>query len=200
MKQTLLYLFFLLAGMARSFGMSLPAQEKVYLHFDQTGYFLKETMWFTAYVLNESNRPTDISKVLYVELLSPEGGAVETHKYKIEDGMCHGEFYLDSAYLSGFFEVRAYTRHMRNYGEDNYFTRVFPVFDIVFQGDYGFRRLYDRTRPDLLHEHKRLWIDELEDWKRLKEKARVCHPMPHAATGQLEARKEDRTYLSGHTG
>ena len=188
MKQALLYLFFLLAGMARSFGMSLPAQEKVYLHFDQAGYFLKETMWFTAYVLNESNRPTDISKVLYVELLSPEGGAVATRKYKIEDGMCHGEFYLDSAYLSGFFEVRAYTRHMRNYGEDNYFSRVFPVFDIVFQGDYGFRRLYDRTRPDLLHEHKRLWIDELEDWKRLKEKAAVQQePLPDSVLQAMQA-------------
>ena len=184
----LLTSFLLLAGMARSFGMSIPAQEKVYLHFDQTGYFLKETMWFTAYVLNESNRPTDISKVLYVELLSPEGGPVKTHKYKIEDGMCHGEFYLDSAYLSGFFEVRAYTRHMRNYGEDNYFTRVFPVFDIVFQGDYGYRRIYDRTRPDLLNKHKKLWIDYKEDWKRLKEKAKAKkEPLPDSVLQIMQA-------------
>ena len=184
----LLTSFLLLAGMARSFGMSIPAQEKVYLHFDQTGYFLKETMWFTAYVLNESNRPTDISKILYVELLSPEGGAVKTHKYKIEDGMCHGEFYLDSAYLSGFFEVRAYTRHMRNYGEDNYFTRVFPVFDIVFQGDYGYRRIYDRTRPDLLNKHKKLWIDYKEDWKRLKEKAKAKRePLPDSVLQIMQA-------------
>ena len=37
-------------------------QEKVYLHFDQTAYFLKETIWFNAYILDESNRPTDISR------------------------------------------------------------------------------------------------------------------------------------------
>ena len=105
-------------------------------------------MWFTAYVLNESNRPTDISKILYVELLSPEGGPVKTHKYKIEDGMCHGEFYLDSAYLSGFFEVRAYTRHMRNYGEDNYFTRSSPSSTSYSKGitDTGeFTTARDRT-------------------------------------------------------
>ena len=72
----LLTSFLLLAGMARSFGMSIPAQEKVYLHFDQTGYFLKETMWFTAYVLNESNRPTDISKVPVPE--EEEEGEEET--------------------------------------------------------------------------------------------------------------------------
>ena len=186
--RSLLTYFLLLAGMARSFGMGIPAQEKVYLHFDQTGYYLKETIWFTAYVLNESNRPTDISKILYVELLSPEGGPVKTHKYKIEDGMCHGEFYLDSAYLSGFFEVRAYTRHMRNYGEDNYFTRVFPVFDIVFQGDYGYRRIYDRTRPDLLNKHKKLWIDYKEDWKRLKEKAKAKRePLPDSVLQIMQA-------------
>ena len=126
--------------------------------------------------------------MLYVELLSPEGGPVKTHKYKIEDGMCHGEFYLDSAYLSGFFEVRAYTRHMRNYGEDNYFTRVFPVFDIVFQGDYGYRRIYDRTRPDLLNKHKKLWIDYKEDWKRLKEKAKAKkEPLPDSVLQIMQA-------------
>ena len=123
-------------------------QEKVYLHFDNAGYFLRETMWFKAYVLDESNRPTDISRVLYVELVSPEGGVVETHKCKIEDGMAHGDFYLDSAYLSGFFEVRAYTRHMRNFGEENYFSRVFPVFEEAVGGDYSVRTMYDRLRPE----------------------------------------------------
>ena len=123
-------------------------QEKVYLHFDNAGYFLRETMWFKAYVLDESNRPTDISRVLYVELVSPEGGVVKTHKCKIEDGMAHGDFYLDSAYLSGFFEVRAYTRHMRNFGEDNYFSRVFPIFEEAVGGDYSVRTMYDRLRPE----------------------------------------------------
>ena len=105
-------------------------------------------MWFKAYVLDESNRPTDISRVLYVELVSPEGGVVKTHKCKIEDGMAHGDFYLDSAYLSGFFEVRAYTRHMRNFGEDNYFSQVFPVFEEAVGGDYSIRTMYDRLRPE----------------------------------------------------
>lgn len=124
-------------------------QEKVYLHFDQTAYFLKETIWFNAYVLDESNRPTDISRVLYVELVSPEGGVVDTFKGKIENSTCHGQFHLDSAYLSGLFEVRAYTRHMMNFGEDNYFSRVFPVFDIPTDGNYHIRSILNRTRPDL---------------------------------------------------
>lgn len=43
-------------------------QEKVYLHFDNTGYFLGETMWFKAYVVAAPQlRPTELSRVLYVE-------------------------------------------------------------------------------------------------------------------------------------
>ena len=41
-------------------------QEKVYLHFDNTGYFLGEKIWFKAYVTRAYDcKPTDISRVLY---------------------------------------------------------------------------------------------------------------------------------------
>ena len=111
------------------FGKYNP-QEKVYLHFDNTGYYLGETMWFAAYVVTAPQlRPTEMSKVLYVELLTPEGRIVETKKLKIEGGRCYGEFALTSPLLvAGFYEVRAYTRVMLNW-EGSYYTRVFPVFD-----------------------------------------------------------------------
>lgn len=53
-----------------NFNTNFP-QEKVYLHFDNTAYFKGDTIWFKGYVINEGNRKfTDISRVLYVELLS----------------------------------------------------------------------------------------------------------------------------------
>ena len=40
-------------------------QEKVYLHFDNTGYFKGETIWFKAYVTRaDKGTSTDISRVL----------------------------------------------------------------------------------------------------------------------------------------
>ena len=97
-------------------GRALP-QERVYLHFDNTAYYLGETIWFKAFVTSHSdNNPTVLSRVLYVELMSPEGYVVKTDKYRIDDnGTCHGGIYLDPLYLSGFFEVRAYTRYMLNW-------------------------------------------------------------------------------------
>ncbi len=108
----------------------LYPQEKVYLHFDNTGYFLNENIWFKAYiVVAENHQTTILSRVLYVELISPDGYILETKKLKIENGQCHGDFYLKPEQFAGFYEVRAYTRVMLNYGDETIFSRVFPVFE-----------------------------------------------------------------------
>ena len=107
----------------------LYPQEKVYLHFDNTGYFQGETIWFKAYIVSAENlHLSELSKILYVELLTQEGECVETLKLKIENGQCHGDFKLDTQYRSGFYEIRAYTRAMLNFGDDVIFSRVFPIY------------------------------------------------------------------------
>ena len=104
-------------------------QEKVYLHFDNTGYYVGDTIWFKAYtVYAETVKPTTLSRVLHVELVTPRGEVVDSRKLKIENGQCHGEFALSRDYRGGFYEVRAYTRGMLNFGDDYIFSRVFPVY------------------------------------------------------------------------
>ncbi len=114
---------------AMNFNKVVP-QEKVYLHFDNVGYFENETLWFKAYVIRTDNgRATDLSKVLYVELLNPSGDVIKTRKYSIDSlGMAHGDMKLDTLLGSGFYEVRAYTRYMTNWGTNAVFSRVFPIF------------------------------------------------------------------------
>lgn len=108
----------------------LNPQEKVYLHFDNTGYYLGETIWFKAYIVLAGNTsPVPLSKLLHVELLTPEGEIIDSKKLKIENGQYHGEFVFDEEYRSGFYEIRAYTRGMLNFGEECIFSRVFPVYE-----------------------------------------------------------------------
>ena len=123
-------------------------QERVYLHFDNSAYYLGETMWFKAYISYGTNdRVTTPSKVLYVELVAPEGYVVETKKYKIdENGCCNGDFELPVQLLSGYYEVRAYTRYMLNWGGDAIFSRVFPIFDKVNGDNWDFKNMLDRKR------------------------------------------------------
>jgi hypothetical protein len=123
-------------------------QEKVYLHFDNTAYFLGETIWFKAYLAQVNrNSLSQISKTLYVELLSPEGNVIETKKFKINDGLCNGEIFLRDSLKNGFYEVRAYTRHMLNFDNSAVFSRVFPVYDKpIKKGNYSLRRITEKPR------------------------------------------------------
>ena len=100
----------------RLFGQRLP-QEKVYLHLDNTCYFLGDTIWYAAYSRRTSdNMPSDISNVLYVELLNNDGYVMERQVVKMKDGRGHGNIYLDPEYYAGFYEMRAYTRWQLNWG------------------------------------------------------------------------------------
>lgn len=94
-------------------------QEKVYLHMDNRSYYVGDTIWFKAYVMSATIlHPTQTSGVLYVELLDENGVEKEHRKLQLKNGMCHGEFPLDSTYRTGFYEIRAYTRNMLNWGNE----------------------------------------------------------------------------------
>ena len=143
-------------------------QEKVYLHFDNTAYFQGDVIWFSAYVVNASTHTPAPSKVLYVELLSPNGVVLRQLKLKVENGLASGSLPLVdlsteearalrgvTALPSGFYEVRAYTRTMLNFDDAGVFSRVFPVYEQPEkEGDYSdptMRRWdnpYDVQRPE----------------------------------------------------
>ena len=135
------------AALVQRFSRMYP-QEKAYLHFDNTGYFIGETIWFKAYVTRtDTDRPTDLSGVLYVELLNPAGDVVERRKLELNDGQGRGDIRLDKILTSGFYEVRAYTRYMANWGTGACFSRVFPIFDEPERaGDYSKASIDRSTR------------------------------------------------------
>lgn len=114
-------------------------QEKVYLHFDNTGYFQGETMHFKAYVIRtDTEKLSTLSHVLYVDLITPNGDVVAQRKLMLDNGLARGDFKLDELLLTGFYEVRAYTRYMTNWGVDACFSRVLPIFkEPKVAGDYS---------------------------------------------------------------
>ena len=127
-----------LAETVNRFNRVFP-QEKVYLHLDNTGYFMGETIWLKAYMVRtDKDSLGSLSRVLYVELVGPYGDVVKTQKLKVENGTAHGEIVLDGLLASGYYEVRAYTRYMLNWGKEAIFSRVIPVFERPSTaGDYS---------------------------------------------------------------
>lgn len=153
-------------------------QEKVYVHTDNECYFVGDTLWYKAYVLRADQLvPTDMSRILYVELLSPDGLLVERQNIIISPtGHTCGQFVLTDSLYSGYYELRAYTRWMLNFNTghqrysqhdtwhfynkemaadffrtwDDLYSRVFPVYSKSEQpGDYDERRMYQRPKQDI---------------------------------------------------
>ena len=137
------------------FGTMLP-QEKVYLHLDNTCYFVGDTIWYKGYVTrSDKGTLTNLSKILYVELLTPDGILVERQQLEMPNGTANGAFVLTDSLYAGYYELRAYTRWMLNFGQYNIrmpngartlsitrkwpktsfgimkklYSRVFPVYD-----------------------------------------------------------------------
>ena len=80
-------------------------QERVYLH-----------IWFKAYVVDGASlKASDLSRILYVELVNPIGFPVETQKLMVRNGQASGSFLLKDTLNAGFYEVRAFTAWMLNF-------------------------------------------------------------------------------------
>ena len=94
-----------------------PVQERVYLHLDNNCYYKGDTIWYKSYVVRADNLDyTDMSHILYVELLSPDGLVVERQNIIVSpDGYSDGNFALKDSLYSGYYELRAYTRWMLNF-------------------------------------------------------------------------------------
>lgn len=132
-------------------------REMVYLHVDNNGYYEDETLWYRAYVVRAASlQPRPLSGVLYVELLDAGGRLVESQTLQVDSaGRAEGAFRLQLPVRSGYYELRAYTREMVNWGKEACHSRIIPVF----------RRPRNRKKPLLLSDIdvSRLEIDRPAD-------------------------------------
>jgi hypothetical protein len=103
-------------------------QEKVYLHLDRPFYYEGDQMFFKAY-LNYGNPQLkkELSKVLYVELISQNRDIIIQKKFKIENGLVVGDMFLPDTLKQKKYYIRSYTTWNRNYGPDTYFVKALAI-------------------------------------------------------------------------
>ena len=114
---------------AQAFAHDFPS-EKVHLHFDNSSYYQGDTIWYKAYVVNDAdNKPSLISKPMYVEFVDQLGNVMDRQIVKLHNGEGEGQISLANTFFTGFYEVRAYTKWMLSFGPNPpYFSRVIPVY------------------------------------------------------------------------
>lgn len=102
-------------------------QEKIYLQTDKDYYAAGGTVWFKAYVTNDY-LPSDISTVLYAELLNPKGKVLQRLKLPIRDGGAWGNFDLSPDISPGDYRIRAYTMWMLNFNPAFLYKKDIHIF------------------------------------------------------------------------
>ena len=190
-----------LASRQAAFGRTIP-QEKVFVHMDNTSYQLGDTIWFSAYLRRtDTDKPSDVSGVLYVELYGQEGYMIERKLIQMKEGQGSGFFALNRyIQYAGFYELRAYTRWQLNWGRferehtekikewfpskrqeweyfrdyEKLYSRVFPVYDKPIEpGEY--------THDMTLRAMRRLYKEDAGD-SGLKQKSvsSTIRVLPHS--------------------
>lgn len=89
--------------------------EKLYLQLDRQWYTPGDTIWFKAYaVQGPAHQPSEISKVLYAELIGNKDSVLKRLTLPLNPGISWGDFELPVSYKAGMYRLRAYTNWMRN--------------------------------------------------------------------------------------
>ena len=124
-----------LAQRTAEYNSSYPV-EKVYLHFDKPYYAVGDTIWFKAYVTADSfgdlkqHVPSGISNVVYVDVTRDT--IVQKFKLPVTKGVAFGNIALTKAqYRQGNYQIRAYTKWMRNFDAAYFFDKTISIGDAI---------------------------------------------------------------------
>lgn len=140
MKSVVIYLFIIMAGLSvcvfpvysqvtednniqqSSMPDEINYREKIFLHIDHKLYLSGEIIWFKGYCTHRNlNVFSDLSKVMYVEVLNNQNKPVLSEKVLLERGTGHGNITIPRSIQTGIYYIRAYTRWMTNFNPGYFF-------------------------------------------------------------------------------
>lgn len=123
---TFAILFFCLASSLNA----QAAQENLLLLTDRGHYISGETIYYSAlYRGPEGLGVADWSKILYVELIMPNGTSLMKHKIPLGPLGGEGKIIIPEGISSGSYYLKAYTRWMRNCGPESFCYTSIQVYD-----------------------------------------------------------------------
>lgn len=102
--------------------------DKIYLHIDRDSYFIGETIWFKAYLLDGQSLYHDTNiQNLYVDLIDSKGKITQHQVLLCENGETSGNILIPDTITTGTFMIRAYTDYLRNFGEELFFHKTLRI-------------------------------------------------------------------------
>ncbi|WEK19338.1 MAG: hypothetical protein P0Y49_21415 [Candidatus Pedobacter colombiensis] len=105
-------------------------KEKIFIHTDKEAYMTTENIWFKIYCVDGiSNRPLDLSKVVYTEIYDSNNKPVQRAKISLSNGFGIGSFYIPPGISTGNYKLVGYTNWMKNFDEKYYFEKQIIIIN-----------------------------------------------------------------------
>lgn len=106
--------------------------EKVYLHFDKPYYSVGDTIWFKAYLTMETNMPSQLSKIVYVDIINSRDSLVQTIKLPVANSVASGNIPIAvGKFQQGNYYIKGYTLWMMNDAPEYFFNKRIPIGEAV---------------------------------------------------------------------
>ena len=106
--------------------------ERLFVHTDKSFYVAGEHIWMKFYLTDALlHKPSQLSKLVYVELIDKNNKSVWRNKFQIDSGFGDGAFVLSNQFLTGNYTLRAYTQWMRNEGQNTFFEQVITIVNTI---------------------------------------------------------------------
>ena len=169
-------------------GLRYP-QEVVFVHMDNTCYFLGDTLYYKAYVTrSDRGTPSDISRVLYVDLLNQDGYLAERQTLRLRNGQAAGTICLHDTLYAGYYELRAYTRWQLNWGttehpHSDFAEKWFLRPDMAKDFFRDYEKLYSRVFPLYDKPQQEGSYDRTMTLRPLRRYSRIKPEKPEAEVG-----------------
>lgn len=122
-RLSVLALFLIICSIGR-------AQESVILRTDRDIYIGGEAIWYHLNCLkSQSNDTTELSKVLYIELINEHNTPVYQTKCHLINGHFQSYFQIPDSLSTSNYRLRAYSRWMRNYPIQHFDTKIISIIN-----------------------------------------------------------------------
>lgn len=136
-----LFLIFMTGRSALAQEARMAVNEHVYACTDRTFYVAGETILFSAAVKQAGDgESAGTSRILYAELITPEGTKITGRKFTLNGARTQGCLSIPGEAITGYYFIRFYTRWMRNFPAEEY--------------HYILLKIINAYRPEILPEKK----------------------------------------------
>ena len=105
-------------------------EERLFVHVAKKEVLAGEDVWFRIYHYSpENNRPIALSRVAYVELITPTGDHVTGSRIRMNAKGGHGYLSIPPTVNSGSYLVKVYTKWMQNFDPAAFFSTQLNVIN-----------------------------------------------------------------------